>query len=153
MKAPSYRGYVPSSESSSRSKRSNRRSDTLAEVALRRELWALGLRYRKNVETMPGKPDLVFIGSRVVVFCDGDFWHGRHWRSLRAKLSRRANADYWIAKIRANIVRDRKVTRVLERDGWEVVRLWETDIHADTRAAARHVKTIVDERRQTSRKA
>src|SRR5437879_6384164 len=75
-KSPSFKGLKPASEASSRAKRGNRRRDTLQEMLLRRELWKMGLRYRKNVETMPGKPDLVFPGARVVVFCDGDFWHG-----------------------------------------------------------------------------
>lgn len=68
------------------------------------------LRYRVNVATLPGKPDLMFARARVVVICDGDFWHGRDWESRRAKLSTGWNASYWIAKIASNIEQDRRVT-------------------------------------------
>jgi DNA mismatch endonuclease (patch repair protein) len=66
----------------------------------------------------------------VVVFCDGDFWHGRDWLRRRRKLVAGANAAYWVAKIAANIARDRRNTRLLRHQGWTVVRLWETDILA-----------------------
>ena len=88
----------------------------------------MGYRFKPNVSSLPGKPDIVFQGQRVVVFCDGDFWHGREWPSLRAKLARGANAAYWIAKIASNIRRDRQNDRRLRKLGWSVVRVWETDI-------------------------
>jgi len=106
---------------------------------LRRQVWALGLRYRKNVAKLPGTPDLVFTAARVVVFCDGDFWHGRDWRRLRRKLRRGRNAAYWSAKIARNMQRDRAQQKLLERQGWRVVRLWETDIKRDPERAAMQV--------------
>jgi len=66
--------------------------------------------------------------ARVAVFCDGDFWHGRNWTTRRGKLSRGANAAYWIAKIRTNMLRDRRHRRQLEKMGWSVVRIWESEI-------------------------
>jgi DNA mismatch endonuclease (patch repair protein) len=110
----------------------------------------MGLRFRKNVETMPGKPDLVFSGARVVVFCDGDFWHGREWPFLRERLEQRANASYWIAKIESNIQRDQRHTAQLEEAGWHVIRLWETDIKRDVSAAAERVGDIVKTRQRRS---
>lgn len=53
--------------------------DSAIEVALRKELWSRGLRYRKNVKTVFGKPDIVFVGKKVAVFCDSEFWHGYNW--------------------------------------------------------------------------
>lgn len=146
MKAPSFKKFRASSAASSRVKQRNRRRDTKAELALRRELWHLGVRYRKNVERMPGKPDLVFAKPRVVVFCDGDFWHGRNWRRLRARLKRRANPGYWIPKIRANRERDRRTSAALRQQGWHVIRLWETDVLRDVRRAACQIRDIVDGR-------
>jgi DNA mismatch endonuclease (patch repair protein) len=80
---PRYSEFRPASEASSRAMRGNRDRDTQPEVLLRRALWRMGVRYRKNVAEICGKPDLVFPGARIVVFCDGDFWHGREWESLR----------------------------------------------------------------------
>src|SRR4051812_41709016 len=123
--APSFNGYSAASQISSRCKKSNRASGTAHEVMLRRELWRSGLRFRKNSRVLPGKPDIVFPSARLAVFCDGDFWHGRDWRRLRRKLKRGSNHDYWVAKISSNKKRDRQHTRKLQRDGWNVLRLWE----------------------------
>jgi len=103
----------------------------------------MGFRYRKNVETLPGKPDIVFVRARVVVFCDGDFWHGRNWEEQKAKLCLGTNAEYWLSKIESNIKRDRLNNALLKADGWSVLRLWETDIKRDPQAAARLVKEVV----------
>jgi DNA mismatch endonuclease (patch repair protein) len=142
-KAPSFKGLSPASETSSRVKRANRRHDTSPELLLRRELWKMGLRYRKNVEALPGKPDIVFVGTKVAVFCDGDFWHGRDWPTRRVKLEQGTNATYWLAKIARNIERDLSSVALLERDGWRVMRLWETDIKRDPHAAACCVRDLV----------
>jgi len=146
-KTPSFIGLKPASEESSRAKRSNRRSDTQHELILRRELWRMGLRFRKNVKILPGKPDIVLSVARVVVFCDGDFWHGRDWKILKSKLDRGTNANYWSAKIASNIKRDRRNTILLEKAGWQVIRLWETDIKRNPLATARLIKNVVDTRR------
>jgi DNA mismatch endonuclease (patch repair protein) len=78
----------------------------------------MGLRFRKNVKSLPGKPDIVFPSVKVVIFCDGDFWHGRNWETLQEKLKRGMNADYWIAKIQRNMERDLNVNQLLEQNGW-----------------------------------
>src|SRR5262245_16915381 len=93
-RVPSFAGLTPASEASSRAKQANRKVDTAPEVLLRHALWRLGLRYRKNVTALPGMPDLVFPRARAVVFCDGDFWHGRDWPHLREKLERGTNGSY-----------------------------------------------------------
>ena len=128
-KAPSYKNLKPASAKASRAARgSSRKKDTKPEVALRKILWARGYRYRKTVTSLPGRPDIVFAGAKVAVFCDGDFWHGRDWRKRRRKLLRGHNPDYWVAKIKRNMERDRGTTRVLEEAGWQVLRFWESDI-------------------------
>jgi DNA mismatch endonuclease (patch repair protein) len=142
-KVPRFTSFTPTSETASRIKQRNRSRDTKAEVLLRKELWRGGLRYRLHVSDLPGKPDIVFRRARVVVFCDGDFWHGRRWQQRREKLARGANALYWTAKIAANVARDRRNTRALQRAGWTVVRLWETDILRDVDWAVGLVKESV----------
>ncbi len=134
--APSYAGFRPASEAASRAKQANKGQETAHEVLLRGEVWRLGLRYRKNVSRLPGKPDLVFGPARVVVFCDGDFWHGRDWLHLRKELRRRHNAKYWLAKIARNRQRDVEQTALLTEQGWLVIRLWESEIRRNVRKAA-----------------
>lgn len=96
------------------------------EVRIRKALWHEGFRYRKNVRSILGKPDIVFKSCKVAVFCDSDFWHGRDIRSLENRLD--TNKLYWLSKIRKNIARDNFVTSELEKDGRIVLRFWETDI-------------------------
>jgi DNA mismatch endonuclease (patch repair protein) len=145
-KTPSFNDLKPASEVSSRAKRANKHKDTMHEVALRRHLRMLGLRYRKNVETLPGKPDIVFIKAKVAVFCDGDFWHGRDWDTLRVKLDKGTNPEYWIAKIKSNMERDSRNNMLLSEAGWLVIRIWETDIRKDPQKYAEEIKEIVASR-------
>ena len=129
--APRFEGFSPSSPRASATARAIGREETRAEVSLRRALWARGIRYRKNVGTVPGRPDVVIWWARVAVFVDGDFWHGRDWNERLTKLQRGANASYWVAKISANIERDRRQTAELGAAGWRVLRVWETDVLKD----------------------
>jgi DNA mismatch endonuclease, patch repair protein len=140
---PSFDGLRPASRVSSRIKQLNRNADTSHERQLRSALWKRGLRFRKNVRSLPGKPDIVFRKARLVVFCDGDFWHGRHWRKLSRKLRTGTNASYWLLKIRANMQRDRRHTLELAGAGWRVLRLWETDILKNPDASAALVEVAV----------
>lgn len=147
MPGPSFEGLKPASEVSSHCKRMNGRSDTLHERLLRSALWKRGFRFRKNEPRLAGKPDIVFRRERVAVFCDGDFWHGRRWRRLAAKLDGGANASYWVEKIRTNMRRDRRNNTLLASDGWVVVRLWESDILDDLTTAAARVERVILRRR------
>lgn len=109
----------------------------------------MGLRYRIHRADLPGRPDVVFVAARVAVFVDGDFWHGRDWRSRRARLARGANAPYWLAKIAANRTRDRRSTAALQRHGWTVIRVWERDVLADPERIANAVARSVRGRART----
>jgi len=86
------------------------------------------------------------MGARVAVFCDGDFWHGRDLRSRLTRLASGHNALYWVAKILANVERDRAKTLQLEAAGWRVLRLWETDILRQPDEAAARVEALLSER-------
>jgi DNA mismatch endonuclease (patch repair protein) len=147
-KVPRYSSFTPTSEAASRIKQRNRAHNTRPELLLRKEIWRRGLRYRLHAKDLPGKPDLVFRRARVVVFCDGDFWHGRRWEARREKLARGANAPYWTAKIAANLARDRRNTRLLRAGGWTVIRLWETDIVRNLAHAAETVERALRDARQ-----
>lgn len=147
QKAPSFKGYRSSSTRASKALAGSRATDTKCERVLRRALWHMGCRYRKNVADLPGKPDIVFPRERVAVFCDGDFWHGRNWRERRQRLSEGSNPSYWTQKIAANMRRDQRQTAELQANGWLVLRLWETDIRSDTTRAATVVVEAVASRR------
>jgi DNA mismatch endonuclease (patch repair protein) len=77
-------------------------------------------RWRRNYPLF-GKPDFVFPADRVVIFVDGEFWHGH---PTRAKIPEE-NREFWEAKINRNIARDRLVNRTLKGKGWTVVRIWQ----------------------------
>jgi DNA mismatch endonuclease (patch repair protein) len=124
---------------------SSKKSGTRCEIVLRRSVWRLGLRYRLTCEHLPGRPDLVFKTARVVVFCDGDFWHGRDLATRIKKLNAGHNAPYWIAKISANVARDRRQERALRAAGWTVLRYWETDILRDPDTIAADIYRVVDD--------
>ena len=119
-------------------------TDTRPEIALRKELWRRGLRYRKNQKKLPGKPDIVFSSARLAVFCDGDFWHGHNWAvrgygSLEEELKRYSKE--WSDKILRNIQRDERVNQELQALGWKVLRIWESDIKADIKRCADRVES------------
>lgn len=153
METPSYKGLKPASENASKSKRSNGRVGTEHEKLLCKELRRLGLYFRMNTPGLPGKPDIVFRSANVVVFCDGDFWHGRNWRTLRQSLSKGTNSAYWIAKIRSNMQRDLRQTRLLKMQGWQVIRVWETDVKRDPIGTATFIKNAVNSRRALFQKS
>jgi DNA mismatch endonuclease (patch repair protein) len=151
VSSPSFREMHAASPVSSRTKRANKDKDTSHELLLRRELWRLGLRYRKHAKHLPGKPDILFANVRVAVFCDGDFWHGRSWSRLRRKLKNGSNANYWTRKIASNIKRDDLSTKALKGLGWHVLRVWETDIQKDPKGVAHMIALCVKKRAQNSR--
>lgn len=145
--APSYRGRRPASAHASAAARgASKKADTRCEVLLRSVLWRAGCRFRKNVSSLPGKPDIVFTRVRVAIFCDGDFWHGRAWGERRTKLRHGSNAGYWVEKIRRNRERDRQRTRRLVEEGWTVLRFWETDILSDPERVAQKILRLLDKR-------
>lgn len=100
--------------------------DSAIEIALRKELWYRGLRYQKNVTSIFGKPDLVFKGKKVAVFCDSEFWHGYNWE--KRKNDFKSHQEFWIPKIERNMERDIEVTTELEKQGWKVLRFWGKEI-------------------------
>ena len=149
---PSFKGLRSSStRASATASASSRKRDTRCEIILRRELSRLGLRYRIATEGLPGTPDVVFVGPRVAVFCDGDFWHGRNLSVRIKKLEAGHNAPYWVAKIRTNVERDVRQTNLLESAGWLVLRFWESDIRRDASSIAARVAAVVAGRRESGR--
>jgi len=143
LSVPRFENYRPRNAEASRVGTGNRRQDTTPEILLRAALRAAGIRYRSNVKTLPGCPDIVLVRDRIAVFCDGDFWHGRDWQKRKKKLAEGWNAEYWVAKIERNRARDRVVTSALRRLGWRAIRVWEGEVRRDpVRVATKILKLI-----------
>jgi len=145
-RAPSFRGLRPSSKSSSLAKKRNPGKNTRPELLLRRALRRLGIRYQLHARKLPGKPDVLLPESRITIFCDGDFWHGKHWTQLKRSLRRGANSGYWLSKIKTNMDRDQRQSAQLAAAGWRVLRNWESDIVRDPTGAARWVVEAMNRR-------
>jgi DNA mismatch endonuclease Vsr len=109
---PTYHLFKTSSALSSIVMKRNKNKNTCAELMLRRHIWKLGLRYRVHDKRLPGKPDIVFSSAKVIVFCDGDFWHG-------------------LNEYAADMDRQKK----LERCGWRFIRIRESQYYANPAAA------------------
>lgn len=128
-----------SSPSTRATMQGNRRRDTKPEMAVRRAVHGLGLRYLVDARPLPElnrRADLVFRGARVAVFVDGCYWHGCPAHGTRA----RTNAEYWGAKIQRNRARDRDTDARLVAEGWTVIRVWE---HEDAHEAAERIATTL----------
>jgi DNA mismatch endonuclease (patch repair protein) len=143
--APSYKNLRPASARASRAaKGSSKKTDTKPELMLRRILFRSGYRYRKDVASLPGRPDIVFPNAKIAVFCDGDFWHGRHWTTRKAKLACGTNPHYWISKIERNMDRDQENQEKLEARGWRVLRFWEGEIREETAVVVSEIISALD---------
>jgi DNA mismatch endonuclease (patch repair protein) len=114
-----------------------RGKDTKPEVMFRKALWAKGYRYRKNVKKLPGKPDVVLRKFKLVIFIDGEFWHGHNWEEKKKTI--KSNRAFWIPKIERNMQRDEQVGIELEKMGFTVFRFWEQQIKKDLDACLEQV--------------
>ncbi|GJB83451.1 very short patch repair endonuclease [Aeromonas caviae] len=113
---------------SERSKRMSRIRDknTKPELALRKSLHKLGLRYRLHGSDLPGKPDLVFPRYRTVVFVHGCFWHRHAGCSIAT--TPKSNTSFWLDKFKKNVARDAQVIAELQAMGWTVLIVWECEL-------------------------
>lgn len=128
-----------------------RSKDTKPELKVRRWLWSHGYRYRLNVKSVPGKPDIVMRPYRTAIFVNGCFWHGHGVaeppvESLELKVNSlesvesgelasskcckipSTNREFWVAKIRRNRERDQENYRLLQENGWQVIVIWECQL-------------------------
>lgn len=128
---------VMTSEQRSRCMSQIKGKNTGPEMRLRKALWAVGLRYRLNY-SLPGKPDIVFPGKKLVVFVDGCFWHGCPRHAVFPK----KNREFWETKIKGNIARDLKVNAALNALGWRVFRIWEHEIKANLQSVVDRITII-----------
>ena len=121
-----------------------RSKDTKPEMIVRRGLWSRGFRYRLNYKRLPGHPDLVLRKYRTCIFVNGCFWHGHHIHlpfdhlqftiedSECCKIPK-TNREFWVAKIRRNMERDKEEQRKLAAMGWHCITIWECELKPKVR--------------------
>lgn len=80
--------------------------------------------FQKHYSKAPGKPDIALPRKKIAIFIDGDFWHGRNFAKIEARLPN----TYWKEKIKRNMERDEANGRLLKKEGWKTLRVWQTDI-------------------------
>jgi len=113
----------------------NTRFELVMMRRLSAELYPLGFRYRKHYRAAKGTPDVAFVGRRIAVFFDSDFWHGRNYPRLKSRMN-----AFWRAKIERNMERDKEVNRALRKDGWTVMRFGESQIKIDAAKVVSKIK-------------
>ena len=99
--------------------------DTKPETLVRKFLFSKGFRYRINVKTLPGKPDIVLPKYKTIIFVNGCFWHGHNCKKGKLPSS---NTDFWKEKISNNKSRDAKNSDLLVKLGWKVIIIWQCEI-------------------------
>ena len=99
---------------------------TKPELKVRQWLWQHGYRYRLNVKSVPGKPDIVMRRYQTAIFVNGCFWHG-HEGCDKFKIPQ-TNREFWVNKIKRNQERDQKNYQVLHDNGWQVIVVWECQL-------------------------
>ncbi len=116
--------------------------NTRPEILLGKLLRRSGIRHRTHYK-VTGKPDFVILSKKIAIFVDGDFWHGHNWklrgfRNLKAELA--SYKKFWANKIKNNIKRDTRANRELRKEGWRVIRLWESELKIAPDAVINKIK-------------
>lgn len=120
-----------------------RSKNTSPELIVRRLIYSMGYRYRLHKKDLPGKPDIVFLSRKAVIFIHGCFWHQHPEPSCKSTHIPKSNQDYWGPKLESNIERDKTHLEALNRLGWRVLVLWECEI-SDTLMIAEKIKKFLD---------
>ena len=114
--------------------------NTVPELLVIDELKKRKIYFAKYVKKIFGKPDIVFRRKKLIVFIDSDFWHFNPKKFIMPM----TNVDYWKEKIKRNIQRDKLVNKVLKKNGWQVIRFWESDIKKDTEKVVNKIEKYLN---------
>lgn len=117
--------------------------NTSIEVRLCKALWNRGYHYRKNYKELPGSPDIVLTKYKIAIFCDGEFFHGKDWDKLKARLEKGEKGEYWIKKITRNMERDEDINKQLMFKGWTVLRFWGDEIRKNTDECVKAIEEAI----------
>ncbi|MFE4573072.1 very short patch repair endonuclease [Paenibacillus chitinolyticus] len=121
--------------------------NTLLEAKVTKALWHKGVRFRKNVKSLIGKPDIAIKKLKLVVFLDSCFWHGC---PIHCKVPK-SNVEFWKLKIDRNIKRDLEVTRHYREIGWDIIRIWEHELKDNFEGEVNKIIDIIKERTQAKK--
>lgn len=145
-KEPRFHGEVTAKSHENMSKIKG--SNTKIEIALRKALWNKGYRYRKNYKELPGRPDIALTKYKIAIFCDSEFFHGKDWNTLKPRLEKGKNSDYWVKKIERNKQRDIEKDKELQHLGWITIHFWGKDIIKDPERCVQVIEeTIRDQKK------
>jgi DNA mismatch endonuclease, patch repair protein len=102
--------------------------NTKPEILLRKFLHAQGYRYKLHDKTLPGKPDLVLPKYKTVIFIHGCFWHGHH--NCKYFTIPKTRTKWWTDKINRNAANDERAMKLLRKEGWKIITVWECKLKA-----------------------
>ncbi len=125
-----------------------RSSNTSPEIALRRALHALGLRFRLHRKDLPGKPDIVLPRYKAAVFVHGCFWH-RH-PGCNVATTPKSNTQFWVDKFDRNVARDARSSELLESQGWRVMVVWECELVSGRKAEQTALRVAAQIRKEAA---
>lgn len=117
-----------------------RSKNTKLELAVTKELWKRGIRFRKNVSGLFGKPDIAIKKHKIVIFIDSCFWHGCE---LHCRLPKK-NEEFWINKIERNKQRDKEVTNYYVNNGWNILRIWEHKLNENFNEVINTIERFIE---------
>jgi DNA mismatch endonuclease (patch repair protein) len=117
-----------------------RGTNTKIDIKMKKMLADTGYKWEMYPK-MYGNPDFAHNRKKIIIFCDGDFWHGYRYNEKK-----KPSKKFWRDKIENNMRRDQRYARKLRRDGWSVLRFWEHDIEKNTEKCVRRIKRKFSER-------
>jgi len=120
-----------------------RGTNTKIDLMMKKMLTEIGRQFEMYPK-MHGNPDFIIRRKKVVIFCDGDFWHGYKYGEKKKPAKK-----FWRDKIELNMKRDQRVSRKLRRDGWSVLRFWEHDIEKRSEVCMRRITRALDKSKPT----
>mgnify|MGYP001048168530 CR=1 FL=1 len=126
---------------------SNIRAVSRLEDRISRQLWQMGLRFKRNVKDLMGKPDIAIKKYKIAIFVDSCFWHSCPEHRVMPK----TNEEFWRKKLEANKARDNEVNQFYLSQGWNVLRIWEHEFREDFEAAVMKIHDYIVENREKSR--
>ncbi len=115
------------------------------EMILRRAIWAKNIRFRLHDKSLPGRPDIVIKKYKLVIFVDGEFWHGFEWKKQRERI--KSNRLFWIPKIERNMQKDERNNRALRNMGYTVFRFWSQDVLKDLPTVLNQIELFLETRK------